>query len=81
MKRRRKFDTDISNNNFRKRRASYDWDKLIDEKTLKRHQWLAETWRKIYSQHPNDLYIRKLSTDDLLNTKWYEKYGVKEPNF
>lgn len=59
----------------------YDWDRLLPKRVLMRHRWLAKTWREIYSKNPHDEYIRFLSTDDQMNTKWFEKYGYKEPNF
>ncbi len=62
-------------------KVNYDWEKIMDKKTLERHKWLSKTWIDLYSQNPNDMFIRKLSTDDMIKTKWFEKYGIKEPNF
>lgn len=59
----------------------YVWEKILPKRTLKRHKWLAQTWRDIYSLNPNDEFIRFLSTEDMLHTKWFEKYGYKEPDF
>ncbi len=58
---------------------TYDWDKLLPPEILKRNIWLAEIWAEIHKQNPQDEFIRKLSTDDMFKTKWFEKYGYKEP--
>ncbi len=67
-----------SNFNYR-RSVGYDWNRLLAPEILRRHKWLAQTWINLYIQNPEDDFIRKLSTDELLKTKWYEKYGIKEP--
>lgn len=69
-----------SNLNYR-RSVGYDWNRLLAPEVLRRHKWLAQTWINLYIQNPDDDFIRKLSTDELIKTKWYEKYGVKEPSF
>lgn len=69
-----------SNLNYRKS-VGYDWNRLLAPDVLRRHKWLAQTWINLYIQNPEDDFIRKLSTDELLKTKWYEKYGVKELSF
>lgn len=69
-----------SNSNYR-RSVGYDWNRLLAPEVLRKHKWLAQTWINLYIQNPEDDFIRKLSTDELLKTKWYEKYGVKEPSF
>lgn len=66
--------------NFSKK-SSYDWAKLLGQTTLKRHEWLAEVWTKLYFENQEDDFLRNLSTDDMLKTRWFEKYGVKEPKF
>ena len=63
------------------RRGGYDWDKLIEKQTLKRNEWLSKIWTSLYFQNQEDEFIRNLSTDELLKTRWFEKYGIKEPNF
>jgi len=63
------------------RRMGYDWEKLISSKTLKRHEWLAQIWTNLYFQNQDDQYIRNLSTDEIIKTKWFEKYGIREPQF
>ena len=69
-----------SNLNYRKS-VGYDWNRLLKPDVLRRHKWLAQTWINLYIQNPDDEFVRKLSTDELLKSKWYEKYGIKEPNF
>lgn len=69
-----------SNLNYR-RSVGYDWNKLLAPEVLRRHKWLAQTWINLYIQNPDDEFVRKLSTDELLKSKWYEKYGIKEPSF
>lgn len=59
----------------------YDWEKMMCPLKLKRNRWLVETWMSLYIKHPEDEFIRKLSTKDLDETKWFEKYGFKEPKF
>lgn len=61
------------------RNKAYDWNKLLSPEVLKRNIWLSNVWAEIYSKNPQDEFIRKLSTDDMLKTKWFEKYGFKEP--
>jgi len=63
------------------RRGGYDWAKLLGQTTLKRHEWLAQIWTNLYFQNQSDEFLRNLSTDEILKTKWFEKYGIKEPNF
>ncbi len=63
------------------RRMGYDWEKLISPKALKRHEWLAQIWTNLYFQNQEDQYIRNLSTDEIIKTKWFEKYGIREPQF
>lgn len=63
------------------RKNSYNWEKLLKEKVLKRNKWLSEIWTDLYFKNQKDEYLRKLSTEELLNTKWFEKYGIKEPSF
>lgn len=75
-----RIDNAISMINFN-RRAGYDWDKLLEKKTLQRHEWLAELWTNLYFQNQDDKFIRNLSTDEIIKTRWFEKYGIKEPNF
>ena len=57
--------------------ACYDWQKLLGEKTVRRNEWLSKTWAKLYFENSCDEYLRNLSTDELMKTKWFEKYGVK----
>ena len=73
-------DLNPSNLNYRKS-VGYDWNRLLAPEVLRRHKWLAQTWINLYIQNPDDEFVRKLSTDELLKSKWYEKYGIKEPNF
>lgn len=75
-----RIDSAISMINF-SRKAGYDWDKLLGKKTLQRHEWLAEIWTNLYFQNQEDKFIRNLSTDEILKTRWFEKYGIKEPVF
>lgn len=63
------------------RRGSYNWEKIMEPKTLERHRWLGKTWTELYFQNQEDLFLRKLSTDDIMKTRWFEKYGIKEPQF
>lgn len=63
------------------RRVGYDWEKIMDSKTLKRHKWLSELWTELYFKNQDDGFIRNLSTDEILKTRWFEKYGIKEPQF
>ena len=63
------------------RRVGYDWEKTMDPKTLQRHKWLTKIWTELYFQNQEDEFIRKLSTEDMMNTRWFEKYGIKEPQF
>ena len=63
------------------RRSGYDWEKSMDKKTLERHKWLTKIWIELYSKNPDDMFVRKLSTDDMMKTRWFEKYGIKEPHF
>ena len=73
-------DLNPSNLNYRKS-VGYDWNRLLAPEVLRRHKWLAQTWINLYIQNPDDDFVRKLSTDELLKSKWYEKYGIKEPIF
>ena len=66
--------------NFSKK-AGYDWEKLIEPKTLERHKWLAQTWTNLYFENQEDQFIRNLSTDEIMKTRWFEKYGIREPQF
>lgn len=63
------------------RRSSYNWEKIMEPKTLERHRWLGKTWTELYFQNQEDQFLRKLSTDEIMKTKWFEKYGIKEPQF
>ncbi|MDD2896858.1 MAG: hypothetical protein PHG81_12650 [Aliarcobacter sp.] len=63
------------------RRNEYNWEKIMNPKTLARNKWLGKTWTDLYFQNQGDDYLRFLSTDDIISTKWFEKYGVKEPQF
>ena len=60
-------------------KSTYDWEKTMDPKTLQRHKWLTKIWTELYFQNQEDEFIRKLSTEDMMNTRWFEKYGIKEP--
>ena len=62
-------------------RRSYDWEKVMEPKTLARHKWLGKTWPDLYFQNQEDQFLRKLSSDDIVKTRWFEKYGIKEPQF
>ncbi len=62
------------------RKRSYDWDKLLAPHILKRNIWLGNVWAEIYVKNPYDEFIRNLSTDDMFKTKWFEKFGYKEPS-
>ena len=62
-------------------RRSYDWEKVMEPKTLARHKWLGKTWTDLYFQNQEDQFLRKLSTDDIVKTRWFEKYGIKVPQF
>ena len=62
-------------------RRSYDWEKVMEPKTLARHKWLGKTWTDLYFQNQEDQFLRKLSTDDNVKTRWFEKYSIKEPQF
>lgn len=62
------------------RKRSYDWDKLLAPHILKRNIWLGNVWAEIYAKNPYDEFIRNLSTDDMFKTKWFEKFGYKEPS-
>ena len=53
----------------------------MEPKTLARHKWLGKTWTDLYFQNQEDQFLRKLSTDDIVKTRWFEKYGIKEPQF
>lgn len=66
---------------YNRKSNGYDWDKLISKETLKRHEWLSMIWTSLYFQNQEDEFIRNLSTDDIVKTRWFEKYGIKEPNF
>lgn len=59
---------------------TYDWEKQLPKETLERNKWLAKVWLEVYSKNPENTEIRYLSTVDMLETNWYEKYGYKEPN-
>ncbi len=63
------------------KKSGYDWQKLLGAKTVRRNEWLSKTWAKLYFENSCDEYLRNLSTDELMKTKWFEKYGVKEPSF
>ena len=63
------------------RRTGYDWEKTMESKTLERHKWLNKIWTELYFKNQEDQFIRKLSTDDMMKTRWFEKYGIKEPQF
>lgn len=58
-----------------------NWEQITDKRTLNRHKWLSQIWADLYIKNPNDDFIRKLSTDELMKTNWFEHYGIKEPNF
>lgn len=60
---------------------TYDWDKQLPKVVYERNKWLGKVWGEIYIQNPRDEFIRFLSTDDMLHTKWFEKYGYIEPDF
>jgi hypothetical protein len=62
-------------------RNYYDWEKSMEPKTLERHKWLGKTWTDLYFQNQGDEFLRNLSTEEIMKTKWFEKYGVKEPIF
>jgi hypothetical protein len=70
----------ITSINF-SRKSIYDWDKLIGSKTLERNKWLVKVWSDLYFANQNDEFLRNLSTDDIMKTKWFEKYGIKEVKF
>lgn len=59
----------------------YDWNKLLSEKKRNRNRWLVTVWMELYIKYPHDEYIRKLPTTEMDETKWFEKYGYKEPIF
>ncbi len=63
------------------RRGGYNWEKILDPKTLARNKWLGKTWADLYFQNLDDKFLRYLSTDDIMKTRWFEKYGIKEPQF
>lgn len=63
------------------KKSAYDWEKTMDPKVLARHRWLVETWSNLYFSNLEDKFLRTLSTDDIMKTKWFEKYGVREPSF
>ncbi len=63
-----------------RKNETYDWEKLLPSKIIKRNKWLGKIWAEIYANNPHDEFIRNLSTDDMYKTKWFEKYGYKEPN-
>lgn len=63
------------------RRSGYDWEKTMEPKILERHKWLGKTWTDLYFQNQGDSFLRNLSTDEIMKTRWFEKYGIKEPNF
>ena len=58
-----------------------NWENFLSKKDLKRNKWSVEEWSKLYAQNIDDLYIRKMSTDELHKGLWLEKYGLVEPNF
>ncbi len=60
---------------------TYDWEKHLPKEVYERNKWLGNVWGEIYLKNPRDEFIRFLSTDDMLYTKWFEKYGYKEPDF
>lgn len=60
-----------------KRSQKYEWDKILSKEQIDKNKWLAEIWIDLYTRFPDDEYIRKLSTDEMLNTNWYEQYGFK----
>ena len=53
----------------------------MESKTLERHKWLTKIWIELYFKNQDDQFIRKLSTDEMMKTRWFEKYGIKEPQF
>jgi hypothetical protein len=63
------------------RRSGYNWEKLLEPKALARNKWLGKTWAELYFQNLDDKFLRYLSTDEIMKTKWFEKYGIKEPQF
>ena len=63
------------------RKVGYNWEKLISKSTLNRHKWLAEVWTKLYFENPGDDFIINLTTDEITKTRWFEKYGIREPQF
>ena len=78
---RKKIVLDIDKENFNRRKSGYDWDELLKPETVLRNQWLVKIWGDLYRQNEEDEFLRKLSTDDMIKTNWFEKYGVKEQYF
>lgn len=66
---------------FSSYRREYNWEKIMDPKTLARHKWLGKTWTDLYFQNLEDKFLRNLSTEEIMKTRWFEKYGIKEPQF
>lgn len=63
------------------RRSEYNWEKIMEPKTLERHKWLGKTWTELYFKNQEDQFLRHLSTEEIMKTRWFEKYGIKEPQF
>lgn len=53
----------------------------MEPKTLERHKWLGKTWTELYFKNQEDQFLRHLSTEEIMKTRWFEKYGIKEPQF
>lgn len=71
----------IKTKSFNFRKTNYDWEKLLRPEVLKRNIWIVKIWGELHKKNPQDEFIRNLSTDDMYKTKWFEKYGYKEPDF